>query len=155
MPTLAPNLVRSRIAARLEGFTLTTGSLGTLREAPKGSKGFPADVPQTRSHLAFAVSLPSSDVVPVQRQLKGRPLRMAQAVAVDLLHRHRDTDAVSDEDDALAAELEVVKRLTDDSLKADGMQLTFQSSARTSNSTPENTLSVRLEFLATHHMATA
>lgn len=156
MPTMRPDEARSRAAARLEGYTLITGSTGTLREAPDGVKGFPAAVPQSRSHLAFAVSLTGTEVAPNQRQLQGRPLRVAHTLVVDLLHRHRKTDAKSDEDDAVAAEWEVIKRMTGATLKGDGLQITYQgTTARIANTDPENTLSIRLEFLATHHMATA
>ncbi len=152
--TLRPDQVRARIAAALEGLVLTTGSLGTLNEAPCAAEDFPKAVPAARSHLAFTVSLPSQDAVPVQRQRQGRALRVVELASVQLLHRCRTTDTVSDIDDALAAESEVIVAVIGAS-GADGLQVTYSgASQRSKQSDPENTYLIRLDFPASYHIAT-
>lgn len=154
MATLRPDQVRARIAAALEGLTLTTGTLGTLREAPCSYDDMPAAVPDQRVHLAFGATLSRTVPVPVQRQRQGRDLRVASDVAVRLLHKRRRSDAVSDVDDAMAAEAEAIVAVLGVS-GADGLQVTYQGTSRRADVAQPESYMIELDFLATYNAATA
>ena len=149
--TLRPDEVRARLAAALEGLTVLAG---TLREAPCSFDAFPAEVPQARRHLAFAVSLSRTSEAPEQRQRQGRPLRVSHDVAVRLLHRQRKTDTVADIDAAMRAEAAVVVAVLGAS-SSDGLQVTYAgTSARRDAGSPEDAYLIQLEFTAAHHIPT-
>jgi len=150
--TLRPDQVRARIAATLEGLTLTTGTAGTLREAPCGYHGMPAELPDQRMHLAFGVAVTTTKGAPEQRQRQSRPLRVESAVSVRLAHKRRTSDAVADEDAALAAESEAIVALVGTG-GADGLQVTYQGTSRR-EPIPEGIM-ITIDLRATHLIATA
>lgn len=157
MSTLRPDQVRARVAATLEGLVLTTGTLGTLREAPCDYDAMPSGVPAQRQHLAFGVAVPTTTEAPEQKQRQGRPLRVATSVRVRLLHKQRTTDAVLDMDHAVAAESEAIVAVLGAS-GANGLQVTYTgtSERRPIPPTPEvpGAVLLQLDFLATHRIAT-
>lgn len=152
MATLRPDQVRARIAATLEGLTLTTGTAGTLHEAPCGYHDMPAGVPDQRLHLAFGVALTRTAPAPVQRQTQGRPLRVTSTVSVRLIHKRRASDAVADEDAALAAESEAIVAILGTS-GADGLQVTYQGTS-SRNPIPEGLL-ITIDLEASYLAVTA
>jgi hypothetical protein len=154
MATLRPDQVRARIAATLEGLTLTTGTLGTLREAPCGYRDIPDGVPDQRMHLAFGVALSNTQpdpAVPGQRQTQGRPLRVVSTVAVRLLHKHRRSDAIADEDAAMAAESEVIQAVLGVN-GASGLQVVYTGTQQ--RSAVSESMLIEIQFFATYHIAT-
>jgi hypothetical protein len=150
--TLRPDQVRARIAATLEGLTLTTGTEGTLYEAPCGYHDMPAGLGDQRRHLAFGVAIVSTTESPEQRQRQTRPLRVEHVVSVRLVHKRRVTDAVADEDAALAAEAEAIVALLGTG-GGDGLQVTYRGTSRR-EPIPEGIM-ITIDLRATHLIATA
>lgn len=153
MATLRPDQVRARVAAALDGLTLTTGTLGTLHEAPCGYDGMPRQVPDQLVHLAFGAAVLRTVPAPVQRQRQGRELRVESTIGVRLSHKRRRSDAVADEDAALAAETEAIVAVLGVS-GADGLQVTYQGTSRRSASEQPESYLIEMDFSATYNLAT-
>lgn len=157
MSTLRPDEVRARTAAALQGLVLTTGTAGTLHEAPCDYDAMPAGVPAQRQHLAFGVAVPSTTEAPDQKQRQGRPLRVSTALRVRLLHKQRTTDAVADMDAALAAESEVIVAVLGVA-GTGGLEVTYDGTAERRPIPPSQevpgAILLQLDFTATHRIAT-
>lgn len=159
MAELRPDQVRARIAATLQGLVLTTGTAGTLHEAPCDPERIVQDTPVQRLHLAFGVLVRTTNPLPtIQRQRQGRPLRVMTTVSVYLLHKQRKTDMVLDRDYAAAAESEAIVAVIGTS-GSDGLEVTYDGTPlRQSNPTLDDrpgSILTQIDFLATHNVATA
>lgn len=149
--SLTADVVRARIAARLEGLVVASG---VLHEAPGGYDAIPERVPHALSHLAFGVALPSTGPTLPQRQRQGRELYVTTAASVRLLHRYRvQVHGVTDMDGALAMEAAAIIACVGTS-GASGLQVTYQGSRRQTANVPDDLYLIELTLQAAYTIDT-
>ncbi len=145
--------VRARVATSLEG--VAVGSHGTLREAPCTYDTMPDKLPQTRSHMAFAVQVGRTLPMVPQRQRLGVDLLVTSDVSVRFTYRLRpDVNAVADTGGAMEVEQSVLQAVLATE-RMGGLQMTYQgTSVRQHATTPTDLYMVQLDFRAVHNLST-
>lgn len=145
--------MRARVAQALEG--VQVGTHGTLREAPCTYDTMPDKLPQTRSHMAFAVHLSRTQPMAPQRQRLGVDLLVMSDVSVRVTYRLRpDVNAVADTAGAMEVEQAVLQAVLSTD-RSDGLQMTYQGTSNRQHATqPTDLYMVQLDFRAVHNLTT-
>jgi len=151
--TLRLDQVRARLAAALQGVTVTGG---TLHEAHCPYDDLPQGLSDLQAHLAFGVVVGPTTGYGSERQRPPQPWLVQSPITVRLVHRmRRDHAAVVDYDTMLQVEAEAVIAALAIS-GADGLALTYTgTSLRQAGSTPIDLYLVQLDFRAVHSIPTA